>query len=206
VAYGDHAGIDALESAGHPVIRYPAFDSESLGAEFWRWEFATAVACWALGVNPFDQPNVQEAKDATTLALRGSVGIEETPPPAEVLSQVVPGDYIAINAFVARNAEHDAVLQKLRLSLRDRYGVATAVGFGPRFLHSTGQLHKGGANNGVFLQVVNGDGPDLAIPGHDYSFQQLICAQADGDLASLQARGRRVARLTMKELTQLLED
>lgn len=205
VAYGGHLGLDALEAAGHPVVRYPAFDSASLGAEFWRWEYATAVACWILGVNPFDQPNVQEAKDATAIALQGGAAPEQTPPPRDVLAQVRAGDYIAINAFIARNAENNQLLQRVRVALRDRFRVATVTGFGPRFLHSTGQLHKGGANNGVFLQVAGDSGDDLAIPGREFTFGQLIRAQADGDLVSLQQRGRRVARLTPEDLAKLAE-
>lgn len=203
IAYGDHDGLDALEASGHPVIRYPAFDSVTLGAEFWRWEYATTVACWVLGVNPFDQPNVQEAKDATAIVLEGGSAASPTPSAAAVLGEVAEGDYIAINAFVARNAETQDLLQQVRTRLRDRYHVATVTGFGPRFLHSTGQLHKGGANNGVFLQVVDGHGDDLPIPGQSFSFGQLIRAQADGDLASLQTRGRRVARLTTEQLSEL---
>jgi glucose-6-phosphate isomerase len=172
-----------------------------LGAEFFRWEFATAVAGAILGINPFDQPNVQEAKDGTNRILAaGGVAEPGFDDLNELLSQVRPGDYIAITAYIQRDAENEEALRRVRLRLRHRHRVATTVGFGPRFLHSTGQLHKGGANTGVFIQVVADDGVDVEIPGKPYSFGMLKAAQALGDLQSLRAHGRRVARVKLETL------
>ncbi|MDA1062320.1 MAG: glucose-6-phosphate isomerase, partial [Chloroflexi bacterium] len=156
-----------------------------------------------LGIHPFDQPNVQQAKDATARILGGATVEAATPPASEVLASLGAGDYIALQAFLPRTAAHAAALQAARVRLRDRYHVATTVGFGPRFLHSTGQLHKGGAPNGVFLQIVGDDAADLAIPGAAYSFGQLKQAQALGDLDALRTLGRRVARLTIADLEGL---
>ncbi|MFN0148640.1 MAG: bifunctional transaldolase/phosoglucose isomerase [Dehalococcoidia bacterium] len=200
IAIGDDPRLAALEAAGHPVVRLPYSDPYQLGAEFFRWEFATAIAGNVLQINPFDQPNVQEAKDVTGRILDGEQFDDSSLPLPEALATVGPGDYIAINAYLARNAETTARLAAVRMRLRDRHRVATTVGFGPRFLHSTGQLHKGGANNGVFLQVVTDDPADLEIPGQAFGFRRLKAAQALGDLASLKAHGRRVARLSLDEL------
>jgi transaldolase / glucose-6-phosphate isomerase len=226
IALGPHPGLEALQRAGHPAltpqpplptrtsrergsnVSEPGpqretsgpMDPYQLGAEFFRWEFATAVACYVLRVNPFDQPNVQEAKDVTGRILEGEAPSDASLSLSEALGRAGAGDYIAINAYLPRNAETIARLAAVRARLRDRYHVATTVGFGPRFLHSTGQLHKGGANNGVFLQVVTDDPFDLPIPGKPYGFRALKAAQALGDLASLRSRGRRVARVTLEEL------
>jgi transaldolase/glucose-6-phosphate isomerase len=203
VAIGDHPGLDALASAGHPVVRIPFTDRLQLASEFFRWEFATAVAGHTLRINAFDQPNVQEAKDATNEILAGKQVDPTTDSPEAVLATLQPGDYIAITAYLPRDDSHIATLDAVRTALRDRYRAATTVGFGPRFLHSTGQLHKGGPNTGIFLQVVEPHGPALQIPGKPYTFGHLQDAQALGDLASLRAHRRRVARLTMAQLKQL---
>lgn len=186
-----------------PAVGLPFDKPEQLGAEFFRWEFATAVAGAILGINPFDQPNVQEAKDATSRILAAGkvpdAGLDDL---GALLSQVWPGDYIAITAYIGRNAGNEEALRRVRVRLRDRYKVATTVGFGPRFLHSTGQLHKGGPNTGVFIQVVADDDVDLEIPGKPYTFGTLKAAQALGDLQSLRAHGRRVARVKLETLLQ----
>ncbi len=205
IAIGDHPKLDALASAGHPVVRIPFHDRLQIGSEFFRWEFATAIAGHILGINAFDQPNVQEAKDATNEILAGKQVDPKTDSAADVLATVRRGDYIAITAYLPRDQANIAAIDAARLALRDRYRCATTVGVGPRFLHSTGQLHKGGPNTGVFLQVVQPHGPGLPIPGKPYSFGQLQEAQALGDLASLRAHGRRVARVTMAQLKQLAE-
>jgi len=199
----DAAVLDTLATAGHPVVRLPYDGPEQLGAEFFRWEFATAIAGHVLGINPFDQPDVQGAKDATARVLAGEAVDESTPTASEVLATTAPGDYVAILAYVPRTAENDRWLQSTRVAIRNRHRVATTVGYGPRFLHSTGQLHKGGPPSGVFLQLVGEDELELAIPGAEYDFGTLKRAQAAGDLASLRALGRRVARVTEQELRAL---
>lgn len=200
VALREDPLLEPLEAAGHPVLRIPYEGPASLGAEFWRWEFATAVASYVLGVNPFDQPNVQEAKEATAVVLAGGGGDTATPLLADVLATIQPGDYLAILAYLPRNQDVLRRLQNVRHVLRDRYRVATTVGFGPRFLHSTGQLHKGGPNTGVFIQVVDEPREDRHVPGQPYSFAELEAAQALGDLDTLRRHGRRVSRLSLEEL------
>jgi transaldolase / glucose-6-phosphate isomerase len=204
VGLGNHPQLDEFEEAGHPVVRIPFGVPYQLGAEMFRWEMATAIAGHILAINPFDQPNVQEAKDATARILGGERVDEATMPLEDALAAVRPGDYIAITAYVDRDEAHDQKLQHLRTVLRDRYRVATTVGYGPRFLHSTGQLHKGGPNTGVFIQVVESGGPDLPIPGREYSFAVLNHAQALGDLAALTSHGRRVARTSLAGLEATL--
>ena len=203
VALGDHEGLEALQRAAHPVVTLPFAGPAQLGGEFFRWEFATAVAGHVLGIHPFDQPNVQQAKDATARILDGVAVDASTPPLDELLASVGEGDYISLQAFLPRTEAYATALQAARLRLRDRYRVATTVGFGPRFLHSTGQLHKGGAPNGVFIQITGEDRDDLAIPGAPYSFGQLKQAQALGDLDALRSLGRRVARATIEDLERL---
>ena len=205
VAIGEHEGLADLEEAGHPVVRLPYDGPRQLGAEFLRWEFATAVAGHVLGIQPFDQPDVQAAKDATARILKGGTQAEpEFEPLSSLLEQVRPGDYIAIQAYLPRTAGVDQRLQAFRRELRDHYRVATTVGYGPRFLHSTGQLHKGGPSSGVFVQVVGDGEVDVSIPGRPYTFGALKRAQALGDLESLRDRGRRVTRVTIDELQEVV--
>ena len=220
------AAVDALQAAGHPVIRIDVTDVINLGQEFFRWEIAVATAGSLLGINAFDQPNVQESKDFTRAyleqfqkngrlpeetpmvtdgdirlfaddanqqALQGASSLAQVV--AAHLSRVQSGDYVAINAYVERTpAIHDR-FRRIRAAVRDAKQVATTLGYGPRFLHSTGQLHKGGPNTGVFFQVTADADPDLAIPGEPYSFGVLAAAQALGDMKSLVARNRRVIRI-----------
>ena len=205
VAIGDHDGLDALENIGHPVIRLAYEDREQIGGEFFRWEMATAVAGYVLGINPFDQPNVQEAKDATKQILAsGKVEDPGFDDLGALLKEVGEGDYVSILAYLDRTSETEELLQRTRVAIRDRFRVATTVGFGPRYLHSTGQLHKGGPNNGVFIEVVDPErSSDVPIPGQPYSFGTLIDAQALGDLRSLRAQGRRVARVKADSLSEV---
>jgi transaldolase / glucose-6-phosphate isomerase len=202
VAIGEHEGLDALADAGHPVLRLRYDGPLQIGGEFFRWELATAIAGHILGINAFDQPNVAEAKAATKEILERGAG--EAPDYDDLdalLAEVKPGDYVAIMAYLDRTGDTEDTLQQARMALRDRLHVATTLGFGPRFLHSTGQLHKGGPNTGVFVQVVDDDREvDLEIPGQPYSFGTLIDAQSLGDLRSLRAHDRRVARVTLDEL------
>ena len=206
VAIGEHEGLDELEHVGHPVARLPYEGREQIGGEFFRWEMATAIAGHVLGINPFDQPNVQEAKDATKAILAsGSVEDPGFDDLGVLLKQVNEGDYVAILAYLDRTSETEDAIERVRLAIRERYRVATTTGFGPRYLHSTGQLHKGGPNDGVFIQVVDaGRSADVPIPGQPYTFGTLIDAQALGDLRSLRGRGRRVARVTLGQLMEVV--
>jgi transaldolase/glucose-6-phosphate isomerase len=176
-------------------------DPYELGQEFFRWEFATAVAASFLEINPFDQPDVQAAKDKTNEVLAaGEVELEPESSPGELYAQAREGDYVCIQAFVEPTAAAESRLLELAAAARAQTGCVVTHGFGPRYLHSTGQLHKGGPNSGLFLQVVEDYGPELPIPGRDFGFARLIRAQAAGDFESLRARGRRVARVVLEEL------
>jgi transaldolase/glucose-6-phosphate isomerase len=172
---------------------------EALGAEFFRWEFATAVAGSILGINPFDQPNVQEAKDRTSAILEQGEHVELEPEGSvdDLFASAREGDYIAILAFVDPAAEDR--LEPLVARARET-GCVVTKGLGPRYLHSTGQLHKGGPNTGLFVQVVDEPGEELPIPGRPFGFRQLIRAQAAGDFAALAERGRRVVRVRLEDL------
>jgi glucose-6-phosphate isomerase len=213
--------LRALEEKKHPVVRLTLVDRLDLGAEFFRWEVATATAGALLEVNPFDEPNVQEAKDNTAKlfqAYRTRKRIPEWPvdceeegikllsnqgtKPASVtegiaahLKQAKPDDYLALLAYLPPGPEVSTRLQALRTLLRDRLKIATTVGYGPRYLHSTGQLHKGGPASGLFIQITCDDNEDLPVPGEPYTFGVLKSAQAQGDLEALRSCGRRVIRL-----------
>lgn len=193
--------VRQLEESGHPVARLELRDRYDLGAEFFRWEFATAVAGAIIAVNPFDQPNVQAAKDMTDSVLEAYKATGKLPDSdtggsvEELLDGLTKGDYLAIMPYVSQTPETDRAFETLRRRIVEKYGVATTLGYGPRFLHSTGQLHKGGPSSGVFLQVTTSHGNDIAIPGAPYSFGTLVDAQALGDREALAAAGRRVARL-----------
>src|SRR5438128_413115 len=213
------SALAALAKAGHPVVTLTLGDPLAIGAEFFRWEYAIAVAGAILGINVFDQPNVQEAKDLTRKVLS-----EGNPPTVgegirwagqqsatldaavqSLLGQVRPGDYLALLAYIAPDEEHDRALNSIRLAIRDKHRVATTVGYGPRYLHSTGQLHKGGPNTGVFLQIVGDDAKDLEIPGERFSFGVLKQAQALGDFQALRNHGRRVLRVQLRDVTPGLQ-
>lgn len=228
----------ALAAAGHPVMRIELPAPVALGAEMFRWEFATAVAGAMLGINPFDQPDVQEAKERTREMLaefeaRGklpelrpdvvedSVGLFGVAPSGDVrgavahfVGQLTVGDYFAIMAYLPRERAVDDAVTRMRAEIAEARGVATTFGYGPRFLHSTGQLHKGGPNTGVFLQLTGANEEDVPIPGRPYGFATLKDAQAAGDFAALQARGRRVLRVELGEnwaenlgrLTEMVSD
>jgi transaldolase/glucose-6-phosphate isomerase len=219
------AAVAALEAAGQPVVRIGVTDRMQLGQEFFRWEMATAVAGAIIGINPFDQPDV-EAQKVKTRELTAAYEKSGSLPPempffteagialfadpqnaaalngatslAAVLkahfARVGAGDYVALLAYIDRNPAHSEALQRLRRTIRDRLRAATCVGFGPRFLHSTGQAYKGGPNSGVFLQITCEDGTVLAVPGQKYSFGIVKTAQARGDFDVLAERGRRLLR------------
>jgi hypothetical protein len=180
-------------------VRLP--DPYELGQEFFRWEFATAVAGSILGINPFDQPDVQAAKDRTNEVLgKGDVTLDDVSSPDELFAQAREGDYVCLQAFVQPTAAAEAALAALADRARRATGCVVTHGFGPRYLHSTGQLHKGGPDTGLFLQVVEDYGDELKIPGKPFGFARLIRAQAAGDFESLRERGRRVARVQLEEV------
>jgi len=205
---GEHdEAASLLRTAGHPVLEIAVADAYDLAVEFYRWEFAVAVACHILGVNAFDQPNVEDAKqrakaqisayqesgklpEGEHVALQGASSAL-----AEFLGQIKAGDYIAINAYLPRNEEMVEELQALRVTLRNKSKSAVTLGFGPRFLHSTGQLHKGGPNTGLFLEITASPVDDMEIPTKEMSFGTLELAQALGDYEALTARERRVLRV-----------
>lgn len=227
---GHDAEVKALQAALQPVIVFDLPDPYEFGAEFFRWEMATAVGCSILGVNAFDQPDVQDSKDRTKSKLTAyshSGHLEEGAPvwekrrlkvyaPGPVIGtdvkQIVDsflhtarsGDYVAINAYLPRNPSTVKALQELRLAFRERTGCATTVGFGPRFQHSTGQLHKGGPNSGLFLQITADHDPEVEIPNQPLSFALLERAQALGDYEALMARERRLMRIHLPSLRALL--
>ena len=197
-------GVHELQAAGHTVFTIDVPDRVHLGAEYIRWEIATSLAGVLLGVNPFDEPNVSESK-ANTVAVLKEVTAGTPLPAAEhgdvpgLLAQIRDGDYVSIQAYLAPTEANADALLRMRTFIRDQRHVATTVGWGPRFLHSTGQLHKGGADNMVALQIVDTPigGPD--IPDRDYGFATLVRAQALGDLRSLRDKDRRVTQVGLHE-------
>ncbi|HXO16667.1 MAG TPA: transaldolase, partial [Candidatus Dormibacteraeota bacterium] len=224
---GTDEKLGALEAAGYPVIRLDMNDRYDIGEQFYLWEIAVAAAGVILGINAFDQPNVQESKDNTVALLgqyarngsfdepkadvegpaftvtylSGSRDIDATnvvQALAGLFAQLRPHDYNAITAYIARNPTHAALLTELRVKVRDAHRVATTVGFGPRFLHSTGQLHKGGPDTCVVLQITADDPDDPVIPGMNVGFRTLLAAQALGDWMSLDKRHRRGVRVHLK--------
>ncbi len=220
------AKLDRLTEAGHPSLRIILNEHISIGEELFLWEFATALAGVLLAINPFDQPNVQESKtnsvaiieeykktgvlpEPDVLASEGGLvaygrkadwpGVTSVANAIKALVKTLkPRDYFAVMQFVEESPVYDEILQDMRTSVRDAKKVATTTGYGPRFLHSTGQFHKGGGDNGVFLQVTADDAKDVAIPGEPFSFGVLVRAQAIGDFQSLLARDRRALRIHIK--------
>jgi len=224
------AKVAAIEKAGHPVVRIAMADIYELGAEFFRWEIATAVAGSIIGINAFNQPDVEASKIATrelTSAYEKTGSLPAEKPVLEDsgiklftdeknaaelakaagsdrslvgylkahLSRIKAGDYFAVLGYIQMNAEHEQALQAMRLLVRDKKRVATVLGFGPRFLHSTGQAYKGGPNSGVFLQITCDDSVELPVPGQKYTFGIVKAAQARGDFQVLADRGRRALRV-----------
>ena len=197
--------LAALQQAGHPVVRLRLEDRYDLGQEFFRWEFATAVAGAVLRINPFDQPNVAESKANTSAVLAKGTAPSPAASAADLeqfLAGIEPGDYLAIMAYLPPTPENDRRLGAVQLRLRDRLRVAVTVGYGPRFLHSTGQLHKGGRPVGHFLQITERPEEDLPIPEEPFTFGRLEAAQAEGDLVALRARGRPAIRVEGLELLE----
>jgi len=195
--------LAALADAGHPVITIPTDGTPAdLGRLFFLCEYAVAVVGWALAINPFDQPNVAEAKEATTKVLEGFqhtgvVTAEADGDVARLLAGAAPPSYVAVMGYVEGSEALDAAVAELRVALRERTRAATTFGYGPRFLHSTGQLHKGGPATGRFLQLVHPVADDVAIPGTTYGFETLKAAQATGDLRTLRAHDLPAERVTL---------
>jgi hypothetical protein len=194
--------IDRLAGAGHPTMTLATHGAADLGRIFFLAEFAVAVSGWALEINPFDQPNVQEAKDNTNKVLdSGSIPSFEDATDdklRELLKDAGPPHYVAIMGYLAPSDELDAAIGELRGAIRAATGAAVTFGYGPRFLHSTGQLHKGGPPTGRFLQLVDEPRQDLEIPGQSYSFGKLIAAQAAGDLQTLRGHGLPAERVKLE--------
>ena len=193
-------GLDVLADAGHPVVQLALDDPLQIGRQVLLWEFATAICGAVLGINAFDQPNVAEAKEATKKVLASGPPDIPVTPLDDLLGQVVEGDYLAVQAYVDPGDPVVEQLQEARIQLRDELHVATTFGLGPRYLHSTGQLHKGGPPTGVFVQVVGAETTDAPIPGESFTFAELVHAQADGDFVTLRDHGLRVARVTIDDL------
>jgi transaldolase/glucose-6-phosphate isomerase len=220
------AAVNALERAGHPVVRIVLANKYDLGQEFFRWEIATAVAGSILGINPFNQPDVEASKietrkltteyetngklpaEAPFFATNGiklfadeknTAVLKNCGKLADILraqlSRIGPGDYFAVLGYITMSPQNERALQGIRHQVRDAKRVATCLGFGPRFLHSTGQAYKGGPNSGVFLQITCDDAADLPVPGQKYTFGVVKAAQARGDFAVLAERGRRALRV-----------
>lgn len=206
--------LGELAARGHPAAHIVLDSRNDLGAEMLVWEIATSAACAVLGVNPFDQPDVETSKRLAREAMAGSDGAEGRPSAAalrtdeadavkgliaDILARAKPGSYIALQAYLPRDQETTQTLEGLRLGLIRRTGLPTTIGYGPRFLHSTGQLHKGGPDKGIFIQILDRPARDLAIPSGTYTFADLIRAQALGDAAALAQLGRPVARIEVGE-------
>jgi len=231
------ASIEKLRQAGYPALVFEISDVYDLGAEFYRWEVATVFACAGLGINAFDQPDVQDNKNRTVSKRnaynqsrvlhegeaiwekQGVRAFSNLPQAGNSLNESMQvflhkagegagRDYVAINAYLPRNAANTETLTEIRLAIREKTGCATTVGFGPRFLHSTGQLHKGGPDTGLFLQITADPLTDLNIPGQKMSFGVLERCQALGDYEALAARNRRILRLHLcspYKLTELVK-
>jgi transaldolase/glucose-6-phosphate isomerase len=229
VSLGDQADprtedlLRDLASNGHPVVRFYVAQKLGLASEMFRWEMAVASASALLGVHPFNQPDVQEAKTLARKAMSSdephpsdeadAIPVESEERIAAALQEILAGadrgDYLSLQAYIAHSPESARALQAVRESLRSTYRVATTLGFGPRFLHSTGQLHKGGPNKGIFIQLVDRPHKDLPVPETDFTFGSLISAQSLGDLRALRRRNRRVIRIelgpeTVRGLERLL--
>jgi transaldolase/glucose-6-phosphate isomerase len=224
------AALEALEQAGHPVVRIAVDEIYGIGEEFFRWEIATAVAGSIIGIHPFDQPDVEASKVATRKLTSEYEQTGQLPPESPIFEEgsiklftddknatalaaavgqgaslsaylkahfdrIKAGDYFAVLGYIEMNTAHERALQAIRHVVRDKKRVATCLGFGPRFLHSTGQAYKGGPNTGIFLQITCDDIVDLSVPGQKYTFGVVKRAQARGDFQVLAERGRRALRI-----------
>jgi transaldolase/glucose-6-phosphate isomerase len=203
-----------LRHAGFPLIEFPIATPYDAGAEFFRWEMAISVACHILGINAFDQPDVQDSKNRTKAKIAdyqktGKLadldlvdGKDAKPALERFLSGAKANDFVSINAYLPRSKETVNSLQLLRVAIREKTKCAVTAGFGPRFQHSTGQFHKGGPNTGLFLQIVYDTKEDMEIPTEGLTFGTLLRAQALGDYEALKAAGRRVLRIHLESVDQ----
>jgi glucose-6-phosphate isomerase len=195
--------ITRLEITGQPIIQIEINDQNDLGAEFFRWEFATAVAGIVLGINPFDQPDVKAAKDATRKVLEAlqtspkAPGIPSCGALSQWLEQARPDNYLAFMAYLKQTPAVDRAFALLRRRITEKYSISTTVGYGPRFLHSTGQLHKGGPNKGLSVQITANRSKDVNIPGKNYTFGMLTEAELQGDYRALKGKRRKVIRIQL---------
>lgn len=207
LALTEHPATQALADAGHPLITIPTQGPRDLGRVFMLSELCVAVAGWGLSINPFDQPNVQEAKDATARVLTQIESGQAPAPPADatpdalrsLIGEAAPPSYVALMGYMRPSGEIDAAIADLRAAIMSATRATTTFGYGPRFLHSTGQFHKGGPPTGRFLQLLHDEGPDVTIPGKACTFTALEHAQADGDLQTLRAHGLPAERITIEE-------
>ncbi len=209
------ANVAALKAAGFPIVEFPITNPYDVGAEFFRWEIAISVACHMLGINTFDQPDVQDSKLRTIAKIQdyqstgklADVDLVTTSKAKVALKKFLadsqPGDFFTINAYIPRNKETEEVLQTMRVAIREKTKCAVSAGFGPRFQHSTGQFHKGGPNKGRFIQIVYDAKEDMEIPTQGMTFGTLIRAQALGDYEALVAAGRKVLRVKLKSVDDL---
>ena len=200
----DISNLESIEESGHPVLRVSLNDRYDLGGEFFRWQFMTAVAGSVIGVNPFNQPNVEASKKATQIALANFKENGALPKIAtitnifQLLQSSVSGGYLSIMAYLDDTPALCYALSNLQDVLINKRKITSTVGFGPRFLHSTGQMHKGGPDKGVFLQLLGDNSLDIDIPGQSYSFGQLAHAQAAGDFQTLITAGKKVFRINIQ--------
>ena len=200
-ASASDSAVEELRAAGNPVIQLSLSDRYDIGSEFYRWEYATAVAGAVMEVNPFDQPNVELSKDKTIEVLKAYTRTGAMVPPETssslggLLNQANPGDYLAILAYIKPTIEVEEALNRLRQRIMSQSRIATTVGYGPRFLHSTGQLHKGGPSTGLFLQLTTDFHEDINIPGSNYTFGELANAQSYADFQTLEELGCRTAKI-----------
>jgi hypothetical protein len=215
LADDDNTAVDsfvrAVRATGYPLAVLEIKDRWELGAIFYLWEFAVAVAGMLIGIHPFNQPDVQRTKEATRRILNEYANSGKLPSSqvgnslSDLLSQAREGDYFAIMAYLEQTAKADREFERLRRSVLKSHHLATTIGYGPRFLHSTGQLHKGGPDKGLFLQVVAKHDKDVPIPLREYSFGTMSEAESLGDLEALQSLGRRVIRVSLDELVMQMK-
>lgn len=197
--------VNQLKAYGHPVVILPMQDRFDIGGQFFLWEFATAVAGSIIGVNPFDQPDVNGAKDTTGALLYQYIQRNKLPrslqnsPPDRLFDYIAPGRYVGLMAFFPETDHSNQIIKDIRRTMLEKYGVATTLGYGPRFLHSTGQLHKGGPDCGIFLQLTASRDNDISIPGLPYTFGEVADAQSQGDFQALQRLGRIVVNQNLNQ-------